>query len=138
MPVELENLPVDHPERLLRFRGNGRLWEKQIEQRQKVIDRISYEDGRWVWTGQAKSAKGQKYPQLSLGVGKGMQYLANARHIVFYLANGWVDPKAQQYRARDGDPMNVHPANLVPVPPIGRARAESSMWSVRQLRDYFG
>ena len=131
-------LPLDHPEYLLRFRGNGRLWESQIEQRQKVIDRISYEDGRWVWTGQAKSAKGQKYPQLSLGVGKGMRYLANARHVVFYLANGWVDSKAQQYRARDGDPMNVHPQNLVPVPPIRRTRAESSMWGVTELREFFG
>jgi len=131
-------LPIDHPERLLRFRGNGRLWENQIEQRQKVIDRIQYEDGRWLWTGQAKSAKGQKYPQLSLGVGKGMRYLANARHIVFYLANGWVDSKAQQYKVRDGDPMNVHPQNLVPVPPIVRTRADSSLWGVKELQEFFG
>lgn len=133
-----QELPLDHPERLLRFRGHGRLWEDQIERRSKVIERIRYEKGRWVWQGQAKSAKGQKYPQLSLGVGKGMRYLANARHVVFYLANGWVDPKAQQYRARDGDPMNVHPQNLVPVPPITRARNGSSLWGLKQLRQYFG
>ncbi|MBC8453124.1 MAG: hypothetical protein H8D69_01485 [Chloroflexi bacterium] len=134
----MSEFPHDHPERLLKFRGSGRLWEKQIEQRQKVIDRIRDVEGRGIWTGQAKSAKGQKYPQLSLGVGKGMRYLANARHIVFYLANGWVDSKAQQYRVRDGDPMNVHPQNLVPVPPIGRTRASSSLWGVKELRQYFG
>ncbi|MDA0597013.1 MAG: hypothetical protein O2921_08075 [Chloroflexi bacterium] len=103
-----------------------------------MIDRISYENGRWIWTGQAKSAKGQKYPQLSLGVGKGMRYLANARHVVFYLANGWVDAKAQQYRARDSDPMNVHPQNIVPVPPIKWTRAESSLWGVTDLREFLG
>lgn len=135
----MTQFPQDHPERLLRFRGNGRLWEKQVEQRQKVIDRIRYdEDGKWIWQGQAKTAKGQKYPQLSLGVGKGMRYLANARHVVFYLANGWVDTKAQQYRSRDGDPMNVHPLNLVPVPPIAITRSSSPLWNLKELRDFFG
>ena len=104
-----------------------------------MIDRIRYdEDGKWIWQGQAKTAKGQKYPQLSLGVGKGMRYLANARHVVFYLANGWVDTKAQQYRSRDGDPMNVHPLNLVPVPPIAITRSSSSLWNLKELRDFFG
>lgn len=131
-------LPVDHPERLLRFRGSGRLWESQIELRQKVIDRIDYQDGRWIWTGQAKSAKGQKYPQLSIGLGAGVRYLANARHVVFYLAHGWVDSKAQQYRVRDGDPLNVHPENLVPVPPITTSRKSSSLWGVKELRKHFG
>ena len=135
----MSQLPIDHPERLLKFRGNGRLWEDQITRRARVIERIQYEDdGRWIWQGQAKTARGQKYPQLSLGVGKGMRYLANARHVVFYLANGWVDSKTQQYRSRDGDPMNVHPLNLVPVPPITRTRASSSMWNLKQLRNYFG
>jgi hypothetical protein len=135
----MTQFPQDHPERLLRFRGNGRLWEKQVEQRQKVIDRIRYdEDGKWIWQGQAKTAKGQKYPQLSLGVGKGMRYLANARHVVFYLANGWVDTKAQQYRSRDGDPMIVHPLNLVPAPPIAITRSSSSLWNLKELRDFFG
>ena len=131
-------LPIDHPERLLKFRGKGRLWENQIDRRAKVIERIECEDGRWMWQGQAKTARGQKYPQLSLGVGKGIRYLANARHVVFYLANGWVDPKAQQYRSRDGDAMNVHPLNLVPVPPIRKARENSSLWGLKELRAYFG
>jgi hypothetical protein len=138
MTLPVTELPLDHPARLLKFRGNGRLWEHQIARRQKVIDRILYEDGRWMWVGQAKSSKGQKYPQLSLGVGKGMRYLANARHIVFYLANGWVDSKAQQYRVRDDDPMNVHPLNLIPTPPIARTRSNSSLWGVRELREFFG
>ncbi len=135
----MPQLPNDHPERLLKFRGNGRLWEDQVIRRARVIERIRYEDdGRWVWQGQAKTARGRKYPQLSLGVGKGMRYLANARHVVFYLANGWVDSKAQQYRSRDGDPMNVHPQNLVPVPPIAKARSNSSLWSLKELREFFG
>ena len=135
----MSQLPIDHPERLLSFRGNGRLWEKQIDQRDKVISRIRYEDeGRWIWTGQSKTARGQRYPQLSLGVGGGMRYLANARHVVFYLANGWIDSKAQQYRSRDGDAMNVHPLNLIPVPPIAKSRTSSSLWSLKQLREYFG
>ena len=135
----MTQLPIDHPKRLLRFRGNGRLWENQVERREKVISRIRHEeDGRWVWLGQAKTARGKKYPQLSLGIGKGMHYLANARHIVFYLANGWVDPRAQQYRSRDGDPMNVHPQNLVPVPPINKTRASSLLWTLKQLREFYG
>ena len=135
----MNELPLDHPERLLKFRGNGRLWEEQVERRSKVIDRIEFdENGDWNWTGQAKTARGQKYPQLSLGVGKGMRYLANARHVVFYLANGWVDSKAQQYRSRDGNPMNVHPENLIPVPPIGKTRENSSLWGLKELREYFG
>lgn len=135
----MTQLPIDHPKRLLRFRGNGRLWENQVERREKVISRIRHEeDGRWVWLGQVKTARGKKYPQLSLGIGKGMRYLANARHIVFYLANGWVDPRAQQYRSRDGDPMNVHLQNLVPVPPINKTRASSLLWTLKQLREFYG
>jgi len=135
----MTQLPIDHPKRLLRFRGNGRLWENQVERREKVISRIRHEkDGRWVWLGQAKTARGKKYPQLSLGIGKGMRYLANARHIVFHLANGWVDPRAQQYRSRDGDPMNVPPQNLVPVPPINKTRASSLLWTLKQLREFYG
>jgi hypothetical protein len=31
----MTQLPIDHPKRLLRFRGNGRLWENQVERREK-------------------------------------------------------------------------------------------------------
>lgn len=135
----MTELPIDHPERLLRFRGNGRLWENQIERRNKVIDRIRFDSsGDWIWTGQSKKARGNRYPQMSLGVGRGLNYLANARHVVYYLANGWVDPKVQQYRTRDGNPMNVHPHNLVPVPPLVSSRGTNSLWGLKQLREYFG
>ena len=133
-----DSLPQDHPSRLLKFRGNARLWEEQIVRRQKVIDRIKYVDGKWMWTGQAKSARGGKYPQFSISMGHGMQYLANARHVVFYLANGWVDPETQMYLAKDGDPLNVHPQNIVPSPPKVTAREKNNLWSVDRLRTYFG
>lgn len=136
--AQQENLPHDHPLRLLKFRGNARLWEDQIQRRQKVIDRISYEVGKWVWTGQAKSARGSKYPQFSVSLGNGMQYLANARHIVFYLANGWVDPETQMYKVRDGDPLNVHPQNIVPSSPKKTARRTNNLWGLEELRKFFG
>jgi hypothetical protein len=129
----------DHPASRLRHRGSVPLTGEQLERRRKAHDRIEYAGpGVWRWTGQAKTARGSKYPQIALSLGGGVTHLANARHIVFYLATGWVHPRVQQYRAKDGDPMNVHPDNLLPVPPLATARSANNFWSLRKLREYFG
>ncbi len=126
-------------ERRLRHRGSGNLTELQISRRRKVIDRLEVVDERtWRWTGQAKTARGRRYPQIALTLGGGATQLLNARHVVFYLATGWVHEAVQQYRSRDGDPMNVHPDNLAPTPPISSARANNNLWDTDRLRDYFG
>jgi len=58
-----------------------------------------------------------------------MRYLSNARHVVFYLANGWVDSKVHQYRTRDGDPMNAH-SQTFGTPSIPRTTPSISMRSI--------
>ena len=133
------DLPEDHPGRLMKHRGTTRLSEIQVERRRKVIDRIEYRSGgNWLWTGRSKKARGQRYPQLTLTVDPGLTYLANARHVVFYLVHGWVHDRVQRYRVVDGEPMNVHPYNLIPTPPVSRTRGSRSLWKLKQLRNYFG
>lgn len=132
--------PQGHsPELRLRHRGTNSLSDVQVERRSKVIARISAQgDGVWKWTGQAKIAKGQKYPQIVHTLGNGLSQLVNARHVVFYLATGWVHEGVQQYRTRDGDPLNVHPDNLVPTPALERARSNNYFWDTERLKDYYG
>jgi hypothetical protein len=115
------------------------LTAEQVARRQKVHDRIAYErPGVWRWTGQAKTARGAKYPQLVHSLGGGVTQLVNARHVIFYLATGWAPDDVQQYRAKDGDPLNVHPANLIPMPPVTRPRATNNFWDTARLRKYYG
>ena len=94
--------------------------------------------GNWLWTGQAKSARGRRYPQVLHTLGSGMTQLLNARHVVFYLATGWVPEGVQQYRSRDGYPMNVHPDNLVPLLPLVTIRSNNNFWDTDRLRKYYG
>ncbi len=68
----------------------------------------------------------------------GATQLLNARHVIFYLATGWVHVDVQQYRSKDGDPGNVHPDNLVPLPPMRSARGRNNLWDTDRLRSYFG
>lgn len=129
----------DLPASRLRHRGGVPLSKEQMERRRKVHDRIDYvAPGVWIWTGQAKTARGSKYPQIALSLGGGAMHLANARHVIFYLATGWMHSRVQQYRARDGNPLNVHPDNLVPVPPLETTRKTNNFWGLRRLREYFG
>ncbi len=129
----------DRPELRLRQRDQNRLTDQQLTRRQRVIDRIEVSGpGQWHWTGQAKTARGQRYPQILLTLSGGLSQLLNARHVVFYLATGWVPEDVQQYRTRDGDPLNIHPDNLVPVPPLERPRANNNFWDTTRLREYFG
>lgn len=129
----------DEPEYRLRHRGSIPLSELEISRRQKVIDRVEFVGAStWLWKGQAKTARGRRYPQVLHTLGGGMTQLLNARHVVFYLATGWVHEGVQQYRSRDGDPMNVHPDNLVPVPPLTTSRANNNFWDTDRLREYYG
>ncbi len=129
----------DSPERRLRHRGSEKLTEEQLSRRQKVFDRIEVVGpDRWAWVGQAKSARGKRYPQFLLTLGGGTTQLVNARHVLFYLATGWVHEGVQQYRSRDRDPMNVHPDNIVPVPPLETARRNNNFWDSERLKSYFG
>lgn len=133
--VAIERLPALR----LRFRDQGNLSDVQRERRQKVLDRIRVElPGVWRWTGQAKTARGMRYPQFMLHLPGGRRQLINARHLVFYLANGWVHGEVQQYRARDRDPLNVNPDNLKPVPVLERKRRVSRIMSTAELREHFG
>ena len=123
----------------LRHRGSNLLTELQNDRRQKVLARISVEHpGLWRWTGQAKSARGRRYPQIVHTPNVGEKQVVSARHAIFYLANGWVHDAVQQYRVRDGDPMNVHPDNLVPVPPLLVKRRNNHFWDTDRLRNYYG
>ena len=54
------------------------------------------------------------------------------------MANGWVPDEVQQYRAHDGNPLNIHPDNLMPLPVIERKRKASRLPGTQQLRTYFG
>ncbi len=129
----------DEPERRLRHRGANQLTELELARRHKVIKRIEFVDAEtWIWKGQAKTARGRRYPQILHTMGGGLTQLLNARHVVFYLATGWVHEDAQQYRSRDGNPMNVHPDNLVPVPPLTTPRVNNNFWGTERLRDYYG
>ena len=135
----VDDISASHPLRRLRHRGSKKLTEAQVARRQKVYDRIEYaRPGVWLWTGQAKTARGAKYPQIVHSLGGGVTQLVNARHVIFYLATGWVPGDVQQYRAKDGDPLNVHPANLVPMPPVRRARPTNNFWDTERLREYYG
>ncbi|MDA1297831.1 MAG: hypothetical protein O3B04_07525 [Chloroflexi bacterium] len=132
-------LPTDRPELRLRHRGSRKLTELQVARRQKVLDRIEVTgQGRWRWTGQAKTARGQRYPQVLHSLPGGATQLLNARHVIFYLATGWVAADVQQYRTRDGDSLNIHPDNLVPTPPLNSRRKTNRFWDTRQLRAYYG
>lgn len=129
----------DRPEQRLRHRGQNSLGELELARRQKVFDRIEVAGvGIWIWTGQAKTARGRRYPQVLHTLGGGATQLLNARHVVFYLATGWVHEGVQQYRSRDGDSMNVHPDNLVPVPALATPRANNHFWDTERLRAYYG
>ena len=140
MQIESGNHPSgSEPELRLRYRGQTALTEEQVARRQKVLDRIvPVSEGVWHWTGQAKTARGRRYPQFMLTLPGGMTLLQNARHIVFYLAIGWVSENVQQYRAKDGDPLNVHPDNLVPLPPLAAKRASNNLLSTEKLQELFG
>lgn len=127
------------PEYRLRHRGSSILTELEVNRRKKVIDRIEVAStGVWTWTGQAKTARGRRYPQVLLTLGGGVTQLLNARHVIYYLATGWVHEGVQQYRSRDGDPMNVHPDNLVPVPALVSSRSNNNFWDTERLKDYYG
>lgn len=127
------------PELRLRHRNLNQLTNGQKRRRNKVLERIEVVgEGKWLWTGQAKSARGNKYPQIVHTLGRGVTQLVNARHVVFYLATGWVHKEVQQYRARDGNPLNVHPDNLVPVPPLQTPRGNNNFWDTERLRQYYG
>jgi hypothetical protein len=129
----------DLPALRLRFRESSKLSEAQHQRRQKVLDRIKVEDaGVWRWTGQTKIARGLRYPQFMMYLPDRQRYLLNARHLVFYMATGWVSDDVQQYRTNDGDPLNIHPENLVPVPVLKRKRSADRFMTTEQLRDYFG
>ena len=110
-----------------------------MRRRQKVFDRISVvADGVWRWTGQAKTARGKRYPQFMLQLEGGSAQLLNARHVIFYLATGWVHEGVQQYRSKDGDTENVHPENLLPMPPLQAARKRNNLWDTVRMREHFG
>jgi hypothetical protein len=133
------NLPADHPVRRLAYRGPRNLSDAQLTHRQKILDRIEYvARGQWRWTGQSKTARGGRYPQVAHSLGGGLTQLLNARHVVFYMATGWVHDDVQQYRCRDGDPLNVHPDNIVPLPPVRSARSRNNFWDRDRLREYYG
>ena len=137
-PAKTE-LTSDRPELRLRYRGSTALTEEQTAHRQKVLDRIEVSGpGTWRWTGQAKTARGNRYPQVMHSLPGGATQLLNARHVIFYLATGWVSQEVQQYRTRDGDPLNVHPDNIVPTPALSRSRSRNNFWDTERLREYYG
>ncbi len=129
----------DNPRLRLRHRDGRNLSELQLSRRKKVLDRIEESSqGVWRWTGQSKIARGQRYPQIVHTLGNGMTQLLNARHVIFYLATGWVPEGVQQYRTRDGDAQNVHPDNLVPTMPMVSVRKNNNFWDTEKLKDYYG
>ncbi len=131
--------PDGHPARLLHPRSGRTMTADQLKHRQSVLDRIDrVDEDTWIWTGQAKSAKGQKYPQIAHSLGDGATQLVNARHVVYYLSSEWVPRNVQRYRAMDGNPLNVHPNNLAPMPPVVRARQVNRFWDTTRLRKYYG
>lgn len=129
----------EEPEYRLRHRGPSRLTELELSRRRKLIDRIEVADAHiWIWNGQSKTARGRRYPQILHTLGGGLTQLLNARHVVYYLATGWVHEGVQQYRSRDDNPMNVHPDNLVPVPPLVTTRTNNNFWDTDRLKSYYG
>ena len=54
------------------------------------------------------------------------------------VSSEWVPRNVQRYRAMDGNPLNVHPNNLAPMPPVVRARQVNRFWDTARLRKYYG